>query len=96
MSRRRLRLPAAIALLAVAAPVLAAQPDSAPARSTIATMRSSARHFGEAVKQGSTQFGRRVAHDARQAGHQFDADMHQLGHSFHRWWDGVRSRVAQV
>jgi hypothetical protein len=96
MSRRRLRLPAAIALLAVAAPVLATQPDSALTRPTVASMRSGARHFGEAVKQSSTQFRRRLAHGARQAGHQFDADMHQLGHSFHRWWDGVRTRVAQA
>jgi hypothetical protein len=96
MTRRRLRLPAAIALLAVAVPVLATQPASASAGSTVATIRDNARHFGHAVRQGSTQFGRRVADGAREAGHKFNADMHQVGHGFHRWWDGMRSRVAQA
>jgi hypothetical protein len=94
MTRRRLRLPAAIALLAVAAPILATQPDSAPRGPTVATIRSNAHEFGMAVKQGSTEFGRRVAHSAREAGQQFHVEMHQVGHSFHRWWDGVRSSVA--
>ena len=87
MTRRRLRLPAVIALLAVAAPVLANQPDS---------IGSSARQFGTTVKRSSTDFGRRVAHGAREAGHQFNAGMHQVGHSVHRWWDGVRSSVARA
>ena len=87
MTRRRLRLPAIIALLAVAAPVLADQPDS---------IRSSAREFGATVKRSSTDFGRRVAHGARDAGHQFNANMHQVGHSFHRWWDGVRDSAARA
>jgi hypothetical protein len=86
MTRRRLRLPAIIALLAAAAPVLASQPDS---------IRSSAREFGATVKRSSTDFGRRVAHGAREAGHQVNADMHQVGHSVHRWWDGVRSSTAR-
>jgi hypothetical protein len=52
MTRRRLRLPAAIALLAI---------DS-----------------------------------AREASHQLNADMQQVGHSLHRWWDQVRTRVAEA
>jgi hypothetical protein len=94
MSRRRLRLPAIIALLAVAAPVLATQPDSDSSGTTTASIRSHARQFGATVKQGSTEFGRRVAHGAREAGQQFNADMHQFGHHVHYWWDGVRSSVA--
>jgi hypothetical protein len=96
MTRRRLRLPAAIALLAVAAPLLASQPDSDTMGSAAAAIRSNARQFGDTVRQGSTQFGRRVAHGAREAGHQFNADMHQAGQSLHRWWGGVRTRVAQA
>lgn len=96
MTRRRLRLPAAIAVLAVAAPVLAAQPDSAPGESPAAEIRSSAHQFGVAVKKGSTEFGRRVAHDAREAGQQFHSDMHQVGKSIHHWWDGVRSSLARA
>jgi hypothetical protein len=87
MTRRRLRLPAIIALLAVAAPVLASQPDS---------IRSSPRQFGASVKRSSTDFGQRVAHATRDAGHRFNADMHQVGHSLHRWWDGVRSSAARA
>jgi len=88
MTRRRLRLPAAIALLAWIAPVLASQ------HSRVAT--STARHFGAAVKQGSADFGRRVAQRARQTGQQFNADMHQVRNSFHRWWDGARSGLARA
>jgi hypothetical protein len=96
MTRRRLRLPAAIAFLAVAAPVLASQPDSAPPGSTGATIRSNARQFGEAVKHGSTELGQRFKHGAREAGQQFNAGMHQAGQSLHRWWDGVRSSAARA
>jgi len=94
MTRRRLRLPA-IALLAVAAPVLASQPDSASSGAA-ANIRSHARQFGASVKQGSTEFGRRVAHGAREAGQQIHTDMHQVGHSIHHWWDGVRSSLARA
>ena len=96
MTRRRLRLPAAIALLAMAAPVLAAQPNYGAAGSRVATIRSSARHFGVAVRQRSADAGRRIAHGARQAAQQFNADMHQVGHSFHHWWDGARSSIARA
>jgi hypothetical protein len=77
MTRRRLRLPAAIALFAVAAPVLATQPGSPARESPAAMIRSSAHEFGAAVKQGSTEFGHRVAHGAREAGQQFHAGMQQ-------------------
>jgi hypothetical protein len=87
MTRRRLRLPALIALLAVTAPVLASGSDS---------IAGSARQFGASVRRSSSDFGRRVAHDSRQAGHQFHAGLHQVGHSFHRWWDGMRSTAARA
>jgi len=96
MTRRRLRLPATIALFAVVAPVLAAQPDSASGSSAVAAIRSNARQFGATVKQSSTEFGRRVAHGAREAGYQFHTDMHQVGQSIHHWWDGVRSSLARA
>jgi hypothetical protein len=96
MTRRRLRLPAAIALLSLAAPVLATPPDSGTNGSSAPTLRSSARQFGVAVKHSSTEFGRRVAHGAREAGQQFHTDMHQVGLSVHRWWAGVRSGMARV
>jgi hypothetical protein len=87
MTRRRLRLPAIIALLAVAAPVLAGGTDS---------IGTSARQFGASVKRSSTDFGRRVAHDTREAGHQLNAGLHQVGHSVQRWWDGMRSSAARA
>jgi hypothetical protein len=96
MTRRRLRLPAAIALLAVAAPALATQPDYGAAHSRLATIRGTARHLGAAVKQSSADFGRRVARGARQTGQQFNADMHQAGRSLHHWWDGARSSLARA
>jgi len=96
MTRRRLRLPAAIAVFAVVAPALAAQPEPPPGSSAVAAIRSNARHFGATVKQGSTEFGRRFAHGAREAGQQFHSDLHQVGHSIHHWWDGVRSSLARA
>lgn len=88
MTRRRLRLPALIALFAVAAPVLASQTDAAP--------RDDARHMSAMIRHSSSVFGRRVAHGAREAGHQFNAGLHQVGHNVHRWWGGVRSSVARA
>jgi hypothetical protein len=96
MTRRRLRLPAVIALLAVAAPILASQTDGGLRGPAAASIRDDARHFGATVRHNSTEFSRRVVHGARDAGQQFNAGMHQVGHSFHRWWDGIRSSVARA
>lgn len=96
MTRRRLRLPALIALLAVAAPVLASQTDAASRGTAAATIRDDARHMGATIRHSSSAFGRRVAHGAREAGHQFNAGLHQVGHNVHRWWGGVRSGVARA
>ncbi|HEY3729777.1 MAG TPA: hypothetical protein VGL28_00805 [Steroidobacteraceae bacterium] len=96
MTRRRLRLPEAIALFATAFPALGSQPEPTPADSPFAAMRSSVHEFGHAVKRGSAEFGHRVQHGTREAGHQLDSGMHQVGDSIHRWWHGVRSGVARA
>ena len=87
MTRRRLRLPELIALLAVAAPVVAAQPDPAAGTPSVA---DSARQLGASVKHSSAELSQRVATGAREAGEKLSAGMQQAGQSMHRWWDGVR------
>jgi hypothetical protein len=96
MTRRRLRLPEAIALFATALPALANQPEIAPADSPFAAMCSSAHQFGDAVKRGSVELGHRVQRGTRDAGQQLHSGMHQMGDGIHRWWDGVRSGLARA
>jgi hypothetical protein len=91
MTRRRLRLPELVALLAVTAPVLADQPGSA---SSTPSVGDSARQLGQSVKRSSAELGQRVANDAHVAGQKLSAGMTQAGQSMHRWWDGVRSPGA--
>jgi hypothetical protein len=93
MTRRRLRLPELIALLAVTTPVLAGQPDSplSPASGTApgtASVGDSARQLGVSVKRSSAELGQHVANGAREAGQKLSAGMQQAGQSLHRWWDG--------
>ncbi len=89
MSRRRLRITATAAVLAMAAPVFAAEPASSspapgsPAAAT-ASIKTQAKHFGEAVKQSSKEFGHRVAEGGR-----------EVGHTFRQWWNGARSGSGQ-
>ena len=93
MTRRRLRLPELIALLAVAAPVVATQPDPAASTPSVA---DSARQLGASVKHSSVELSHRVATGAREAGEKFSAGMQQAGQSMHRWWDGVRDTGSQA
>jgi hypothetical protein len=96
MTRRRLRLPAAIALLAIAAPVLATARHDTVTGARIASLHSHARHFGVAVKHSSRHFGRRVAGDARRAGRQLHAHLHRVGHGFHHRSEHARSGLARA
>jgi len=96
MSRRRLRIAAAGALLALAAPLFAAQPQSTSLAQSTAQIRTQAHEFGRTVKQNSTQFGHQVAIGAREAGRQFNTGMHQLNRSMHEWWQSMRAGAARA
>ncbi|HEY1724733.1 MAG TPA: hypothetical protein VGF89_04880 [Steroidobacteraceae bacterium] len=96
MTRRRLRLPEAIALIATALPALASPTETTPADSPFAAMRSSAHEFGSSVKRGSVEIGHRVQQGTRQAGQQLHSGIHQMGNGIHRWWNGVRTGLAHA
>src|SRR5580658_8733831 len=96
MSRRRLRICAAGALLALAAPIFAAQAGSATPADTSAQIKSEAQEFGRTVRQGSTEFSHRVVIGARQASRQFNVGMHQFSRSVQQWWDGVRAGASHA
>ena len=81
MTRRRLRLPELIALLAAAAPVVATQPDPAASTPSVA---DSARQLGASVKHSSAELSHRMATGAREAGEKLSAGMQQAGQSMHR------------
>jgi len=103
MTRRRLRLPELVALLAVTTPVLAGQPDSPTSTASGAasgtasgtpSVGDSARQLGASVKRSSAELGQHVANGAREAGQKLSAGMQQAGQSLHRWWDGARGSDA--
>jgi hypothetical protein len=101
MNHRRLRLPAAMALLALAVPVLAADPsDSAsdhdrPA-AAVTDLQRGARELGESVRQNSIQLQHQVTHGVHQFRHQFTIQWYRTGDSIHRWLDNVRDGAARI
>jgi len=96
MSRRRLRITAAGALLALAAPVFAAQAQNSSLSQSTAQMKSQAQEFARTVQQNSTELSHRVAISAREAGRQFSTGMQQFNQSVHQWWDSVRVGTAHA
>jgi hypothetical protein len=96
MNHRRLRLPAAMALLALAAPVLAADPSGTDGSTAAATVRRDAREFGDSVRQGSRQLGHDVAHGVHQFRHEFTVRWHQAGSTLRQWWSNTRDAAARI
>lgn len=96
MNHRRLRLPAAMALVALAAPVLAADPTSSAQPSAIANLQRDARQLRDEVHQNSVQVGHQLANGVHQARHQFTVQWYRAGASIRHWWDHTRESVARI
>jgi hypothetical protein len=98
MNRRRLRLPAAMAILAVAAPVLAADPGETPKadlQAAAASLQNGAHEIGQSVRENSQQLHDQVARGVHQFRHEFTIEWYHTGNSIHRWWDNTRSGISR-
>jgi hypothetical protein len=97
MNHRRLRRTATLVLMALGAPVLAAEPTTSDRGDTaVANLQRDARDLRDNVRQNSVQFGHQVAHGAHQARHQFTVEWYRAGASIHHWWDHTRETVARI
>ena len=97
MNHRRLRRPAAtVLMIALAAPVLAADPTSDDRSSPVANLQRDARDLRDSVHQNSVELGHQVAQGVHQARHQFTVGMHRAGSTIRHWWDNTRDTVARI
>jgi len=96
MNHRRLRLPAAMVLIALAAPVLAADPSSDDRSSPVTNLQRDARELRDSVHQNSVEFGHQVAQSVHQARHQLTVGMHRANATIRHWWDNTRDTVARI
>jgi hypothetical protein len=96
MNHRRLRLPAAMALMAVAASVLAAEPAGSERPGVVANLQRDAREFRDTVHENTVQFGHELTRSVHQARHQFTLGWHRAGTSIRHWWDNARETVARI
>jgi|HubBroStandDraft_3_1064219.scaffolds.fasta_scaffold406390_2 hypothetical protein len=102
MNHRRLRLPAAMAVVALAAPVFAADPGQSPSESARADIQTAAAHIhsdardlGNSVREGTRQVHDQVAHSVHQFRHQFTIQWYRTGDSIHRWWNATRDGFSR-
>jgi hypothetical protein len=96
MNHRRLRRTATLVLMALAAPVLAAEPTSSDRDTAVANLQRDARDLRDTVRQNSVEFGHQVTHGVHQARHQFTVEWYRAGASIHHWWDHTRETVARI
>jgi len=105
MNRRRLRLPAAMALMAIAAPALTAlaMPSSgiaaepaAERSAPLANVQRDARQLRDSVRDSTVEFGHSVSDSVHQARHQFTLGWHRAEKSVRHWWDNTRDAVARI
>ena len=96
MNHRRLRLPAAMTLLALGAPLLAAGTVDSDHSTPAVSIQRDAREFRDTVRQNSVQFGHEVAHSFHQARHEFTIGMRHAGHTIRQWWDHARDDFARI
>jgi len=96
MNHRRLRLPAALVLIALAAPVLAADPTGEDRSSPIISLQRDASQLRDSVQQNSVQFGHQVTRGVHQARHQFTVGMRHAGTTIRQWWDNTRDSIARI
>jgi hypothetical protein len=98
MNHRRLRLPAAMAVLAVAAPVLAADPAVSPQadiQAAAANLHHGAEQIGDSVRENSRQLQTQVTHSVHQFRHEFTVQWYRTGDSIHRWWSNTRESFSR-
>jgi hypothetical protein len=96
MNHRRLRLPATMVLMALAAPVLAAESTTGDRDAAVAQLQRDAREWRDTVHHNSVQFGHDVAQGVHQARHQFTIQWYRTGASVRHWWDHTRDTVARI
>jgi hypothetical protein len=101
MNHRRLRLPAAMALVAlaqvvIAAPVLAADQGAGERDAPVANLQRDARELSDTVRHNSIEIGHQVADGVHQARHQFTVQWYRTAASIHHWWDHTRDSVARI
>jgi hypothetical protein len=99
MNHRRLRLPAAMAILAVAAPVFAADPVESPKadfQAAAVNVQNGARQIGESVRDNTQQLHDQVAQGVHQFRHEFTIKWYRTSDSIHRWWDNTRSGFSRI
>jgi hypothetical protein len=90
-----------MALVALAAPVLAADPgDSASEHdrptAAVADLQRGARELGDTVRQNSMQLQHQVTQGVHQFRHQFTIQWYRTGDSIHRWWENVRDGASRI
>ena len=85
-----------MALLALAAPVFAADPSGTDRPTVAATVQRDARELGDSVRQGSQQVGQEVTRDVHQFRHDFTVRWHQAGSAMRQWWTNTRDAVARI
>jgi len=96
MNHRRLRLPAAMALLVLAAPVLAADTSGDDQSTAVANLRRDARDLRDSVRNSSVELGHEVQRNVHQARHQFTIGMHRAQDNIRHWWSNTRETVARI
>jgi hypothetical protein len=89
MNHRRLRLPAAIALMALAAPVFADDQCVSDRSTLVACVQRQAHELSDSVRQNTRDVSREVSRSVHQFRHQFTRDWYRTSDSIHRWWKGA-------
>jgi hypothetical protein len=85
-----------MALLALAASALAADPSGTDRPTVAATVHRDARELSDSVRHSSQQVGQAVTHDVHQFRHEFTVQWHQAGSAIHQWWINTRDAVGRI
>jgi hypothetical protein len=88
-----------MAVMAVAAPVLAADPGESPKadiQAAAANIHHGAEEFGNSVRENSRQLQTQVAHSVHQFRHEFTVQWYRTGESIHRWWSNTRDGFSRT
>jgi hypothetical protein len=91
-----------MAVMALAAPVLAAgfgdnpgENPKADVQAAAANIQREAHAFGTSVRENSQQLHDQVAHSVHQFRHQFTIQWYRTGDSIHRWWNNTRDSFSR-
>jgi hypothetical protein len=99
MNHRRLRLPAAMALMAVAATVSAADPGErvkSDVQAAVSDAQHGARDLGNSIRESSKQLNQQLARSVHQFRHQFTIQWYRTSDSIHHWWNNARDSVSRI